>query len=466
MKTVRKSKVFLIFAAAAAILVLAGYLLLVTPRRFFQCLPAPIRFFTRDDRPAQSAALPPATPGNTVQLLTNGDEALPAALALIAGARESIRWQVMLFFPDEAGRQLAAALASAARRGVKVQLSFNIVQTVNGTIADGFSRARKERHRREMDAMLAQLREAGVEVRANPAGVDFPLEAASAEARAAQEAIQSSTCISANHYDHRKLMIFDAERAIVGGMNVGNHYFYHIPPDLSADMAAEAQRGQPEAWEKWLDAAFVVQGPVVTEIAAEFDWKWEVLGGQPLAAVPGPPAAGPVPVQFLRQRPGLPQAGARFFDLVDSAQHEIYVASPFVSFDPAVEALQQASRRGVRVLFFHPRAHQEMPISRRVFAGYEAGMLDAGVELYYNDLRMVHTKLMVVDGRYVMFGSFNLNHRSFRHDLETAAVVEDEALALAVIERVFQPYLAVSRRLETPQPPGWDLLRWLLKPFS
>jgi cardiolipin synthase A/B len=472
MKTDWKSNVLAYASLTLVTLVLTIYLVLVTPRRFIQCLSAPVRYFTRDFHTQQYAAVPKPEVGNQVRLLVNGSEALPEMLALIAGAQESIRWQVMLFFPDEAGRELASALAAASRRGVQVQLSFNIDQTVNGTIADGFSRRRKDQLNSAMQALLYELRQAGVEVRANPAGVDFPLDNVSPDARAAQNEIQKHTCISANHYDHRKLLIFDNDRAVIGGMNVGNHYLYHNSPDLSADMVSEVRQaqdqGQPEAWEKWLDTAFVLRGPVVAEMIAEFDWKWEVLGGQPLIAPSAPPLAAPsgVPVQFLRQRPGLPQIGARFFDLVDSAQVEIYAASPFVSFDPAVEALQVASQRGVRVLFFHPRAHQEMDISRRVFAGYEAGLVNAGIELYYNDLRMVHTKLMVVDRRYVLLGSFNLNHRSFRHDLETAVVVDDAAFARQVIDRVFKSYQSISSRVKTPNDPVWNLINWLLKPFS
>jgi cardiolipin synthase A/B len=249
-------------------------------------------------------------------------------------------------------------------------------------------------------------------------------------------------------------------------MNVGNNYLYLTPPVLSADMVVEARQSQTEAWEKWLDASFVLEGPVVADIAAEFDWKWEVLGGQSLPIYPPAEYPDGVPVQFLRQRPGLQQVGARFFDLVASAQHEIYIASPFVSFDPAVEALQDASRRGVRVRFFHPRKHQEMDISRRLFAEYEADLVNSGVELYYNDLRMVHTKLMVVDGQYVLLGSLNLNHRSFRHDLETAALVEDEAFAQQVIRDIFEPYLAVSNLVVSPTRPAWNFFNWLLKPFS
>jgi cardiolipin synthase A/B len=448
------------------------YAVLVTPRRFFQCLSAPVRYLTRQYGEAQQASvLPAAQPGNRARLLVNGDAAFPAVLQMLDSARESIRWQVMLFQPDEAGFALAEGMAAAARRGVRVQLSFNIDQTVNGTIADGFSSEKKEQNRQAMDRMLALLREAGAEVRENPAGIDFPLQAVDPASRAIQQDIQRSACISVNHYDHRKLLIVDNRQALAGGMNVSNQYLYRIPPELGLDMRREArqrlEQDQPEAWDKWLDAAIVLEGPVVAEFVAEFNWKWSVLGGTPL---PGPEALAPfadgLPVQFLAQRPGTQQVGARFFELAARAEREIYVASPFVSYEPALEALRAASRRGVRVVFVFPNERNEMEISRQIFLDSADSLRAAGVELYFNDLRMTHTKLLVVDGRQVLLGSFNLNHRSFRHDNEAAVLITDEAFADQVIQQIFQPYLQISRPVNEPLDRPWSLWRWLLKPFT
>lgn len=466
-----------LFPVAVFLLAVAVYTALVTPRRFFQCLGAPARYLARDD-PARSdpaaasiqAGLSGAVPGNRVRLLVNGDEALPAMLEHIDGAQESIRWQVMLFQPDEAGSVVAEALARAARRGVTVQLSFDLDQTVNGTVASRHSREEKARLNREMNALLDTMRAAGVEVRASPPGLDFPLDGVPQDARRTQEDIARSACIAANHYDHRKLTIIDDRVAIIGGLNVGRSYLYRIPPDLTLDMLVEAQQrraaGQPEGWEKWLDSAAVIEGPAAVDIAAEFDWRWQVLGGSPL---PPPRAVGPVgdtAVQFLRQRPGLHQAGTKFFDLVAGAETEIYVASPFVSYDPALQALQDASRRGVRVVFVVPNERNEMQLSARIFRQSAGALVDSGVELYFNNLRMAHTKMMVVDGRQVMLGSVNLNYRSFWHDLEAAVVVQDAAFARETIERVFLPVLALSDRVTSAPREPWNPLDWLMKPFT
>lgn len=106
----------------AAGLALAAGLLYLTPRRVMGCLVSLARFFTRpklDSRSGSgpgSGVLPAAagfTGGNRVRLLVNGDEILPVLLERIAGARRTIRWQVMIFSPDETGSQLFHALAEA-----------------------------------------------------------------------------------------------------------------------------------------------------------------------------------------------------------------------------------------------------------------------------------------------------------------------------------------------------------------
>lgn len=118
---------------------IVAYAMPVTPKRFCQCLPAPLAFVRRYHGDETSSPLPDSIGGHSVKLLVNGDEILPAMLAAIDSAEYRIRWLVMLFQPDEAGTQLAYALSAAARRGVRVQLAFDIGQTVYGPFTAPYS---------------------------------------------------------------------------------------------------------------------------------------------------------------------------------------------------------------------------------------------------------------------------------------------------------------------------------------
>lgn len=417
--------------------------------RWFQCAVTGLRYGVNREG-IQTANLPPPLPGNQAELLVNGPRAFAALQTAIAAARHSIRWQVMLFEADEAGMALAAQLAAAARRGVRVALSFDMDQVGNGTVVGRRPPAQRDR----LERMLSALREAGVAVRSSSPGARRTSAALPTAARALFARVQSHRCLPANHYDHRKLLIIDEQVAFVGGMNVGDHYLYST---------LDAER---ETSKRWLDCMVRLEGPVVAEITAEFDWTWQALGGDavPVRAAEFA-AAGPIPVQFLRQHPGVPEIGARFFALVQNARREIYVASPFVSYRPAITALANAARRGVRVIFITPYAAQVMSLSRWVFDGSAADLQRAGVEVLYNNQRMAHTKLLVVDRRWTLAGSFNLNYRSFLHDAEDAICLENADFAGQVIEQIFAPYQALSQPAALA-PARPNLLRWLVRPFS
>src|SRR6185295_13188576 len=64
---------------------------------------------------------------NAVQLLRNGEQAFPAWLAAIDAARERVSMEMFIFNDDPIGRQFAAALIRAARRGVAVRLLYDYV---------------------------------------------------------------------------------------------------------------------------------------------------------------------------------------------------------------------------------------------------------------------------------------------------------------------------------------------------
>ena len=453
-----------------AVLSLVVYTVLVTPKRFFQCLHAPMAFVLRFRGDETSTPLPRFTEGNRAELLVNGSEILPAIMSAIESAERSIRWQVMLFQPDEAGMQIADALAAAAKGGVQVQLAFDIEQTARGTIAAPYSREKAQRFERDLPILLKRLRDAGVIVLNSPPGVDYDLDGVSESAYRMQFDIMRCSCISNNHYDHRKLLIVDDQLAIVGGMNVGNEYLYHVPPELSQDMLLEAvdrqEKGLSESWPKWQDAALSLEGPAVTALVQEFNLRWEVLGGNPISPQGNGRAPGSVRAQVLTQRPGRGEISTSYYTLINGADEEILIASPYVTHDGILEALMEASRRGVRVALVFPGEHNDVGYARRFFRSRIARLLSAGVEVYENNLRMAHSKVVVVDGRWLSVGSFNLDHRSFDHDLELNIVVDDSSLAKDVKSRLFQPYMSQATRLTEPYDLRWRPLDWLIQPFS
>lgn len=418
----------------------------------------------------ESVQLSVYSEGNQVELLAGGKEILPRLLELVAQSEHSIRFQVMLFNPDEAGHAIADALAAASHRGVDVQLSFHIDQTVNGPIFSPYSREVRQQRRQAMEVMLQALKDSGVDVRNNPAGLGNTSEGLSDEAERLYRSTKAATCVNFNHVDHRKIIIIDDRQAFVQGANVGDEYLYFEPPDLSQSMRSEAagrrESGLAEAWEKWLDAGVLVSGSAVEELIDLFNFRWEVIGGVPLEPVAIPEGEGDTPVRVLSQRPGDEQVAVSYMELIREAEGSIFIASPFVSYEPALRLLQGAAERGVEVHFVGPGEASDVPISTRIFRSFTPGLLDAGVHVYEANQRMIHAKIMVVDDRWTTVGSFNLNHRSFNHDLELNLVIDDAGFAEQVLEKVFSPYIQLATPLTEPYERRINILEKMVVPFS
>ncbi len=457
----------MIFPALSALLMLLAYL---ARERAGRCVSALLRWARGFPIDEDAISLPPPSGGNAAQPLVAGEELLSSVLDLIQGAGKTLRYQVMLFRPDAAGRRVAAALIAAAQRGVQVQLSFDVRQTVAGPLYRPYRRSERRRNTAAMAALLEDFRRAGVSVLKNPGGPGSGRQAPSGPARDRQRRLRRATCTDLNHIDHRKMLIVDGERAMVGGANVGNEYLYALPADLGVRMDQEAdlrrREGLPEAWEKWLDVAALVRGPAVSELAREFDLGWENLGGEAMGAAGTPSAAGGSAVQVLSQRPGNEQVAARMLQLIRAASDSIYIASPYVSFLPGLRELMRAARRGVRVVFLFPGELNDVEISRRIFRFFTQDLLRAGVRVFENNQHMIHAKVMIVDGRWTSIGSSNFNYRSFRHDLEQNLIIDDRLFSEQVTQRVFARFIGASTPLEHPYPRRLNLLDRMAIPFT
>src|SRR5215469_2913173 len=64
----------------------------------------------------------PMVAGNSATLLKNGDEIFPAMTREIRQATRTVNIETYIFQPDAAGREFAAAMIAAARKGVEVRL--------------------------------------------------------------------------------------------------------------------------------------------------------------------------------------------------------------------------------------------------------------------------------------------------------------------------------------------------------
>lgn len=141
-----------------------------------------------------------------------------------------------------------------------------------------------------------------------------------------------------------------------------------------------------------------------------------------------------------------------YSEMLDSAEKSVKISTPY--FRPTemfMGALDRAVKRGVNVTL----------ITRLDLEGDTVDWLlsDAnkeGVNHFWNKINIyeymepkviLHSKIVLVDGKFSFIGSVNLNKRSFFHDLENGVMIYNPDFN-ARMEKIFASYLADSRPID------------------
>lgn len=343
-------------------------------------------------------------PGNRAEPLFNGDQAFPAMLESIARARRSVSLLSYIFDADRAGRAFVDALGEARRRGVEVRV----------LVDDAGSRYSRPN-------ILRLLSERGV-----PASAFLPTSRAILR-------------LAVNLRNHRKIMVVDGETAFTGGMNL-----------REGNLLAENPRVPVQ------DLHFRVCGPVVSQIQEIFAEDWRFATGEPLegeAWFPNLATAGPASARGIPDGPDedfqtLPWV---ILGAVASARESVRIVTPyFLPEADLISALNVAALRGVRVDILLP-SRSNLRYMDWAMMGDIWQVLGRGCRVALSPPPFDHSKLMLVDGTWVLFGSTNLDPRSLRLNFEFNLEVYDADLG-ARLAAWFDGRMARARRLEM-----WDL---------
>ena len=187
-------------------------------------------------------------------------------------------------------------------------------------------------------------------------------------------------------------------------------------------------------------------------------------GARPAPPAPATPAAL-AGSAALRAEASTDTVVDGLLQLMGHARRDLLIISPyFVPGPDMTQAFAAARARGVRVrVLTNSLASNDAPIAHAGYARHRPGLLALGVELYemrseQTNLRgafsatgslggsgssgssraMLHTKLLVVDGRLLAVGSMNLDMRSQRQNTEIALLIRSTVLANLVTERLEQ----------------------------
>jgi cardiolipin synthase len=333
-------------------------------------------------RTVAGASGSPFLPGNTLQLLNNGDAFYPAMLAAIKGAQQSITIEAYIYWAGDIGRTFAEALAARAKARCVVKILLDAI----GSSSIGFE-------------ILDRLEAGGCQV-------------------AWYNPIRWYTLGRFNNRTHRKSLIVDGRVAFTGGAGIADHW-----------------RGNARGPDEWRDMQIRLEGPAVVPLQTGFAHNWQETTGELLsgdAYYPRIDPTGPLSVQTLLSSPEIGASHVRtmYYLSIVCARRSIYIANPYFVPDPvAIETLIEAKRRGVDVRIMVSGIRNDNWLARHNSVRLLGRLLAAGIEIQEFNRTMLHQKTMVVDRRWVTVGTTNFDNRSFAHNEESNVCVFDRALA-------------------------------------
>jgi len=91
-------------------------------------------------------------------------------------------------------------------------------------------------------------------------------------------------------------------------------------------------------------------------------------------------------------------------------------------------ALAEAAQRGVQVAVVLAR-NSDIPLIAYASRHLYTGLLKSGVRIFEWPKVMMHAKTAVIDDAWAIIGSYNFDHRSLIHNLESAVLITDSNFA-------------------------------------
>lgn len=248
--------------------------------------------------------------------------------------------------------------------------------------------------------------------------------------------------------NHRKIMVIDSKIGYTGSFNLVDPRYFK----------------QDSGVGEWVDVMMRCTGPMVLEMAAVFFADLAVETDENLqeiqhyltthqdripALLPEKMKQGNIVAQVI---PSAPEQGSHvIYETIISAVHaatrQITITTPyFVPDEPLLMALTTAAKRGVAVTLIVP-ARVDSLMVRYASRAYYPMLLDAGVNIVKFEGGLLHAKTMTIDEDYALFGTVNMDMRSFFLNLEISLAIYDRGMTQQIYA-LQQGYLAQSCYVE------------------
>ena len=366
--------------------------------------------------------------GNRITLLINGESFFPRVFECIAAAEREILLETFILFEDKVGMALQAALLTAARRGVQIDV------TVDGYGSPDLS-----------PAFVSALTQAGARVHVfDPSPRLWGYRT------------------NVFRRMHRKIVVIDGTRAFVGGLNYSADHLADFGPRAKQDYAVE------------------IEGPLVPRI--QHYARSQLQLGQrkpprlrdrlfrhkPEQPEPGTlPAAGQAEAQLVTRdnRAHRTDIERHYLIAIRGASQRIIIANAY--FFPGYRLLRQlrrAARRGVDVRLIL-QGEPDMPIAKIAARLLYHQLLVAGVRIYEYRKRPLHGKVALADDEWSTVGSSNLDPLSLSLNLEANVIIKDRSFNQLLGEHLAQLMQASCKEIlisDAAEAGPWVMVRSFL----
>lgn len=334
----------------------------------------------------------PAMLGNKLEILKSPETIIQKITDDINQAESTCHLQFYIW--QEGGRieHIIDALIKASHRGVSCRLLLDAIGS-----------------RKFFTSSAAQkMRQAGIKIQASlPAG------------------LIKSFFSRIDIRNHRKIVVIDGKIAYTGSQNM-------VDPKIFNQDAGVGN---------WIDTMARIQGPIVETLAGTFasDWYLEsdidtfklqnnTLDTQQIRRIGDIypcPAVGNSTVQLIPSGPGFTQEiiHSLLLAAIYTAKKELILTTPyFIPDESLLFALKAAALRGVNVTLIIPKNNDSKLVQYASRAQYH-DLARIGVKIMLFTGGLLHSKTIIIDGIFSLFGSVNLDMRSCWINFEVTLVI-------------------------------------------
>ena len=332
------------------------------------------------------------TTHNKVKFIRGGAPYFSQMLKMIDSAKHSIHLQTYIFDDDDTGKLIGEALKNAAGRGV------NVYVLPDGYASNVISKS-----------FINELKAAGVHFRFF-------------------EPVIRSKYFYFGRRLHHKIILTDAQYAMVGGINITERY------------------NDRPGYKAWLDFAVFVEGEIAKELCV---LCWKTWKGFPAKTGSTPCEGQPLPAALLSDASTMvrmrindwvrnkKQISRSYSEMLQNAQsHVVILCSYFLPGKTFRKNLMRAAKRGVHIKIILAGL-SDIKTAKYAERYIYDWLLRNNVEIYEYQGNVLHGKVAVCDTTWLTIGSYNINNISAHASIELNLDIRDAGFS-AEVEAVFE----------------------------